>query len=59
MHKELLSDAERDLLKEYLSKGKTGDNMRVLRYRINKNYAAIKNDFDLISKAKESFKQSP
>jgi len=52
VHKELLSDKERQMLKQYLANGEKAEGFRMLKMRIKRNYPAIAEDFELISKVK-------
>jgi hypothetical protein len=56
MHSHLLSDNEREMLTDYLRTGKGSDTFRVLKFRILRNYNTLTKEFDLITKAKETFK---
>jgi hypothetical protein len=53
VHKELLSDKERQMLKQYLANGEKAEGFRMLKMRIKRNYPAIAEDFELISKVKD------
>ena len=50
MHKELLSDKERQMLKLFLETGEKGEGFRMLKLRIKRNYPCINQDFELIRK---------
>lgn len=49
MHKELLSDKERQMLKQYLETGEKDKHFRILKMRIKKSYPAITEDYQLIT----------
>ena len=51
MHKELLSDKERQMLKQYLETGEKDKHFRILKNRIKKSYPIITNDYQLINQA--------
>jgi hypothetical protein len=53
MHKELLSDKERKMLKLFLESGEKSEGFRMLKMRIKRNYPCIKEDFELIKQVKE------
>ena len=53
MHKELLSDKERLMLKQFLANGEKGEGFRMLKMRIKRNYPIITEDFELISQVKD------
>jgi hypothetical protein len=53
MHKELLSDKERQMLKQFLTNGEKGEGFRMLKMRIKKNYVCIAEDFKLIKEVKD------
>ncbi len=48
MRSYILTKLERDLLKDYLKDGITSDAFWVLLNRINKNYAILCNDIEII-----------
>lgn len=48
MHKQLLSDRERLILKEYLKTGKKEKGFRLIKLRILRNINIIKEDYQLI-----------
>ena len=52
MHKELLSDKERIMLKQFLESGEKAEGFRMLKMRIKNNYPVINNDFELIKQVK-------
>ena len=52
MHKELLSDKERKMLKLFLDSGKKSEGFRMLKLRIKRNYQCINEDFELIRQVK-------
>lgn len=45
------------MLTEYLKNGSKSEGFRLVKLRILRNYETIKRDFELISKAKDSFKE--
>jgi hypothetical protein len=49
VHKELLSDKERQMLRQYLETGEKDKHFRILKMRIKKSYPAISLDYQLIS----------
>jgi len=49
VHKELLSDKERSMLKLFLETGEKDKHFRILKMRIKKNYLAISQDYQLIT----------
>jgi hypothetical protein len=49
MHKELLSDKERAMLRQYLESGEKDKHFRILKMRIKKSYPAISLDYQLIT----------
>jgi hypothetical protein len=49
MHKELLSDKERLMLKQYIETGEKDKHFRVLKMRIKNSYPAISQDYQLIA----------
>jgi len=51
VHKELLSDKERQMLKQYLETGQKDKHFRILKMRIKKSYPAISLDYQLITQA--------
>jgi len=53
MHKELLSDKERKMLRQFLESGEKGVGFRMLKLRIKRSFPCIAEDFELISQAKE------
>jgi hypothetical protein len=53
MHKDLLSDKERQMLKQFLETGEKQEGFRMLRMRIRRNYPCIKEDFQLLNQAKD------
>lgn len=53
MHKELLSDKERQMLRQFLANGEKGEGFRMLKLRIKRNYPCIAEDFELIRQVKE------
>jgi transcriptional regulator of NAD metabolism len=59
MHEHILSDKEKELLTEFLKSGerKSGA-FRMLNLRIRKHYETLKEEFELITKAKEKLSES-
>lgn len=55
MHKELLSDKERQMLKQFLVNGEKAEGFRMLKMRIKRNYQTITEDFELIRQANKKF----
>ncbi len=55
MHKELLSDKERQILKQFLANGEKAEGFRMLKMRIKRNYQTIAEDFELISQGNSKF----
>jgi len=53
MHKELLSDKERSMLRRYLEAGEKSEGFRMLKMRIKRNYICINEDFELIRQVKD------
>jgi hypothetical protein len=53
MHKELLSNKERQMLKLFLANGEKGEGYRMLKMRIRRNYPTIVEDFELLTKVKD------
>lgn len=49
MHKELLSDKERQMLKQFLETGEKQEGFRMLKMRIKRNYPCINQDYELLS----------
>jgi len=49
VHKELLSDKERLMLRRFLETGEKDKHFRILKMRIKKSYPAISLDYQLIS----------
>jgi hypothetical protein len=49
LHKELLSDKERSMLKQFLETGEKDKHFRILKMRIKRSYPIITQDYDLIS----------
>jgi hypothetical protein len=52
MHKELLSDKERKMLKQFLESDEKAEGFRMLKMRIKNNYPVINNDFELIKQVR-------
>jgi peroxiredoxin len=59
LHKELLSDKERQMIRQFLVNGEKGEGFRMLKMRIKRNYQTIAEDFELISKADKKFNLFP
>jgi hypothetical protein len=57
MHKQILSERERKMLEQFITDGKTPETFRMLRMLIKRNYIQISQDFRLIEKVYEKFKQ--
>lgn len=53
MHKELLSDKERKMLRLFLATGEKDEGFRMLKLRIKRHYPCILVDFELIRQVKE------
>lgn len=53
MHKELLSDKERKMLRLFLATGEKGEGFRMLKLRIKRNYPCLSEDFELVKQTKE------
>jgi hypothetical protein len=54
MHTRIFGERERKLLKQFLDAGEVKDEtFRMLKMRIKRNYPAIAEDFELISKVKD------
>jgi hypothetical protein len=51
VHKDLLSDKERQMLKRFLESGEKDKHFRILKNRIKKGYPIITQDYQLISQA--------
>jgi hypothetical protein len=49
VHKELLSDKERQMLKRFLETGEKDKHFRILKNRIKKSYPIITQDYQLIT----------
>ena len=58
MHKELLSDKERSMLKQYLESGEKDKHFRILKMRIKKSYPAISLDYQLITNVMDKLESS-
>ena len=56
MHKEILSEKNRETLEHFLRTGEFTD--RTLKFRIKERYSVIAKDFDLIQKAMQNLKES-
>jgi hypothetical protein len=50
LHKEILSDRERIMLKHFLETGEKGEGYRMLKMRIKRNFAVVSQDYELISR---------
>ena len=55
MHKQLLSERERKMLKQFLETKETTETFRMLKRRIKQNYPRLTEDYELIKKAIEKF----
>ena len=55
MHKELLSDNERQMLKQFLANGDKLEGFRMLKMRVKRNYQTIAEDYELIKQANNKF----
>ncbi len=53
MRSRILTDLERQMLNEFLTKGTKREGFRVLQHRMRKNVTQLKSDLDLILKALE------
>jgi len=53
MHKQIFSEREKELLKQFLTEDKTPETFRTLRMLIKRNYDRISQDFLLLKKAYE------
>jgi len=51
MHKQIISDREREILEDFLKTGNKREGFRMLKSLIKKNHARIQSDFELIEKA--------
>jgi hypothetical protein len=58
VHKELLSDKERSMLKQYLESGEKDKHFRILKMRIKKSYPAISLDYQLITNVMDKLESS-
>jgi hypothetical protein len=52
VHKEILSDLERQMLRKFLETGEKGEGFRMLKLRIKRNYPCLSEDFELIEQVK-------
>jgi hypothetical protein len=57
LHKEILSDRERIMLRQFLENGQKGEGFRMLKLRIKRNCSCLSEDFDLIKKFIEKMRQ--
>ena len=57
MHKELLSDNERQMLRQFLSNDVKGEGFRMLKLRIKRNYNCIKQDYKLLEQVMAKLQQ--
>ena len=55
MHKAILSDKERMIIKHFLESSKKLQGFRMLKVRIKRNHKRIVEDFELIQKVFEKF----
>jgi hypothetical protein len=55
LHKEILSDKERMMLRQFLETGEKGEGFRMLKLRIKRNYSTLSSDFKLIGRVKKKF----
>jgi hypothetical protein len=55
MHKGILSDKEREMLRQFLENGGKGVGFRMLKLRIKRNYDCLSSDLELITRAKDKF----
>lgn len=55
MHKEILSQKEREILQSFLDGEKTNDSFRVLKYRIKSYQEKLHQDLNLIDEATKKF----
>lgn|GEM_PF-1298625 len=51
MHKELLSNKERQMLRRFLETGEKDKHFRILKMRLVRGYPAITQDYELIKQA--------
>jgi hypothetical protein len=51
MREYILTEKEREVLKDYLENGVKGNHYYVLLHRLKKNYESLKRDFDLIDRS--------
>ena len=58
MHKELLSDKERSMLKLFLETGEKDKHFRILKNRIKKGYPIITQDYQLITQVMNKLESS-
>jgi hypothetical protein len=58
VHKELLSDKERLMLKQFLESGEKDKHFRILKMRLKKSYPAISNDYQLITQVIDKLESS-
>ena len=53
MHKAILSDKERQIIKCYLETGEKVQGFRMLKVRLKRKYKRIREDFELIEKMRK------
>jgi hypothetical protein len=56
MHKGILSNKEREMLKQFLENGEKGEGFRMLKLRIKRNYPCLSEDFELIKQVNSKFR---
>jgi hypothetical protein len=49
VHKDLLSDKERQMLRQFLATGEKDKHFRILKMRVKKSYPMITQDYQLIT----------
>ena len=59
VHKEILSEKDRILLKDFLEKSQKGKGFRLVKFNLLKNYPNISQDFILLKKCYEKFQKKP
>lgn len=58
MHKDLLSDKERQMLRQYLETGEKDKHFRILKMRIKHSYPNITKDYELLSQVMTKLESS-
>ena len=58
MHKDLLSDKERKMLKQFLESGEKQEGFRMLKMRLKRNYPCISQDYELLKQVMNKLESS-